>query len=52
MRGRLTPTLILLLSIFLATFLFSPRMLSMKTLDYGYTGIYNLYGYAIFLWAY
>lgn len=48
MRKHLTPNLTFLLAIFLAAFLFSPRMLSMRTLDYGYTGIYNLYGYAIF----
>lgn len=48
MRKHLTPNLTLLLAIFLAAFLFSPRMLSMRTLDYGYTGINNLYGYAIF----
>lgn len=48
MRGCLSKNLLFFLAMYMAAFLYSPRMLSAKTLDYGYTGIYNLYGYAIF----
>ena len=51
LRKSLSPNLLTSFAVFLSTLLFTPRMLSARTLDYGYTGIYNLYGYATFFIA-
>lgn len=51
LKSFFSERLFLFLAIFLASLLFTPRMLSGRTLDYAYTGIYNLYGYVLFFIA-
>ena len=51
LKNFLSERLFLFLAIFLASLLFTPRMLSGRTLDYAYTGVYNIYGYVLFFIA-